>query len=254
MLEVAHFEAGNYRYVRGPFQYSGGVRADAGYALRRVRFSKPVAVAQGFELIKSHLQAAGRPLTAFCACELRSPAPFDDQGFIDFNRVYVGTLTDWGIFANEENPVARSNVCPELTAPPEPSFHAFTYTVPLTGGRADAPEFVIAGSGEAEESSAPYSERTVRLGDTTADGLREKARFVLGAMERRMQALDLAWPDVNIAQVYTVFDLYPFFADEIIRRGAASAGLTWYYARPPVDTLDYEMDVRCVGEEHLAHV
>ena len=76
MLEVAHFEAGNYRYIRGPFQYSGGVRADAGYALRRIRFSKPVPVARGFDLIKSHLQSAGRPLTAFAACELRSPAPF----------------------------------------------------------------------------------------------------------------------------------------------------------------------------------
>lgn len=254
MLEVAHFAAGNYRYIRGPFQYSGGVRADADHALRRVRFATPIPVAEGFDVIKAHLQAAGRPLTSFCACELRSPAPFDDQGFIDFNRIYVGTLTDWGIFKDEENPVARSNVCPELTGPPEPSFHAFTYTVPAGAEQTDGADFVIAGSGEAEESAGSYAERTVRLGDTTADGLREKGRFVLGAMERRMQALELGWPDVNITQVYTVYDLYPFFADEIIRRGAASAGLTWYYARPPVDTLDYEMDVRSVTEEILARV
>ena len=68
MLEVASFAPGNYRYIRGPFQYSGGVRADAGYSLRRVRFETPVPVAAGFDWIKSHLESAGRPLTAFCAC------------------------------------------------------------------------------------------------------------------------------------------------------------------------------------------
>ncbi len=51
--------------------------------------------------------------TAFCACELRSPEPFTEEGFKAFNRVYVGTLERWGLFKNEVNPVARSNVCPE---------------------------------------------------------------------------------------------------------------------------------------------
>ena len=116
------FEPGGYRYVPGPFQYSGGVAAEPGFHLRRVRFTRPVPVEQGFAIIESHIQGANRPLTAFCACELRSPAPFTDQGFTDFNRVYVGTLARWGIFENEENPVARSNVCPELDPPPEPGF------------------------------------------------------------------------------------------------------------------------------------
>jgi hypothetical protein len=46
-----------------------------------------------------------------------------------------------------------------------------------------------------------------------------------------------------------VYDLHPFLADEIIRRGAAPAGLTWHFARPPVKDLDYEMDVRGVARE-----
>ena len=33
--------------------------------------------------------------------------------------------------------------------------------------------------------------------------------------------------------------------------GAAVAGLTWYYARPPVQGLDYEMDVRGVPTERV---
>lgn len=247
MSEVRTFEAGGYRYVRGPFQYSAGVAAEPGFAIRHVRFHRPVALAQGFQIIERHLTDAGRPTTAFCACELRSPAPFDDQGFIDFNRLYVGTLERWGIFKDDENPVARSNVCPEIEKPDEPSFHAFSYTVPNTD--TTGPTFVIAGSGEANEGAGSYSERTVCLGDTTASGMRRKALHVLGAMDTRMSALGVGWADSTVTQVYTVYDLYPFLADEIVTRGAATSGLTWFYARPPLDTLDYEMDVRGVRDE-----
>src|SRR4051794_16462120 len=46
------------------------------------------------------------------ACELRSPAPFTDDGFRAFNESYVGALERWGVFRDGGNPVARSNVCP----------------------------------------------------------------------------------------------------------------------------------------------
>src|SRR3978361_1797088 len=99
-----------YRYIPGPFQYSAGVAALPGFAIERVRFANPGPVAEGFRRIEAFLTEAALPLTAFCACELRSPAPFTDAGFIAFNRVYVGTLERWGIFADDRNPVARSNV------------------------------------------------------------------------------------------------------------------------------------------------
>jgi hypothetical protein len=108
---------------------------------------------------------------------------------------------------------------------------------------------VIAGSGEAEEGHASYRERTVRFGDTSAAGLREKGVFVLNRMEQRMAALGGTWTDTTAAQVYTVFDLHPFFQDEIARRGAARNGLTWHLARPPVQGLEYEMDCRSVPVE-----
>ena len=73
---------------------------------------------------------------------------------------------------------------------------------------------MIAGSAEAQEGHASYRERIIRLGDVSAEGLREKARFVLGEMERRMAALGFAWRDTTAAQVYTVHDLHPFLADE----------------------------------------
>lgn len=248
-LETAVFEAGGYRYVRGPFQYSGGAAAEPGFAIERVRFAAPVPLEEGFRRIEAHLDAIGRPYTAFCACELRSPGQFSDQGFIDFNRMYVGTLARWGIFKDDENPVARSNVCPEIGAPSAPSFHAFSYTVPatdvLSGG------FVVAGAGEATEAPGPYSERIIRLGDTSPEAMRDKARHVLSTMEARMAALGFAWADTTASQVYTVHPVHSFLAEEIVARGAARMGLTWHFARPPVTGLDYEMDVRGVSLERV---
>jgi len=46
-----------------------------------------------------------------------------------------------------------------------------------------------------------------------------------------------------------VHDLHRLLESEIVRRGAARAGLTWHYARPPVRGLEYEMDCRAVGNE-----
>ena len=244
------FAAGGYRFIPGLFQYSGGAAAEPGHAIERVTFRTPVPLVQGFKRVEEIIKARGRPLTAFCACELRSPAPFTDEGFRAFNEVYVTTLAQWGIYDHKTkvNPVARSNVCPEQHKPSEPSFHAFSFTVAST---AKTPTFVVAGSGEAREGSANYRERTVRHGETSSDAMREKGIFVLAEMERRMKLLGFGWAHTTATQVYTVHDLYPFLADEIVRRGAAQAGLTWHFARPPVLGLEYEMDCRGVAVEHF---
>src|SRR5688572_2106370 len=117
MAEVLTFDAGGYRYLKGVFQYSAGVAAESGFEIERVRFRRMLPLAEGFRSISAHLKAIGRPLTAFCACELRSPAPFTETGFESFNHQYVTPLAEWGIYRDGVNPVARSNVCPEIGAP-----------------------------------------------------------------------------------------------------------------------------------------
>lgn len=243
------YERGGYRFVKGVFQYSAAVAARPGYRMVRVMFRNPVPLEQGFAKIEAWLKAAGRPLHAFAACELRSPAPFTEEGFRSFNELYTGTLSRWGIYDGKTNPVARSNVCPEIDPPAVPSFHAFSYT---ETGAADVPTFVVAGSGEAPEGHANYRDHIVRLGDVSADALREKAQWVLGEMERRLSSLGVAWTDTSATQVYTVHDLHPFLASEIVRRGAARAGLCWHFCRPPVVQLEYEMDCRGVAAEYVA--
>jgi hypothetical protein len=249
-VTVQVFKPGAYRYIPAVFQYSGGVAAEPGHHVERVVFAKPLPLAMGFQRAEAIIKARGRPLTALCACELRSPLPFSDDGFRDFNLHYVETLTRWGIYdpATTTNPVARSNVCPEIAPPAEPCFHAFSFTVPSDRR---TPTFVVAGSGEAREGGATYRERTVRFGETSADAIREKALFVLGEMERRLGLLGQDWSSTTATQVYTVYDLFPFFADEIVRRGAARGGLTWHLCRPPVRGLEYEMDCRGIAAEHF---
>lgn len=242
------FASGNYRFVPGVFQYSAGVVADPGFALRRVQFRKPVLLAEGFERVAAIIKAAGRPLTAFAACELRSPGQFSEEGFKRFNEAYVGTLACWGIYDGKTNPVARSNVCPEIGAPREPAFHAFAFTVAEGGA---APSFVVAGSGECPEGRGNYRDHIVRRGDLSPAAMVEKARFVLGEMERRLAALGASWASVTATQVYTIHDIHPFLGSEIVARGATPGGLTWHFARPPVVDLEYEMDCRGVAEERV---
>ncbi len=240
------FPAGNYRFIPAVFQYSAGAAANPGFEIERVRFDKLPTLAEGFELIAKYIKAAGRPLTSFCACELRSPAAFTDEGFRNFNLHYVETLAEWGLYDGKTNPVARSNVCPEIDPPTEPSFYAFSFTRP---SETTSSSFVISGSGEAREGGATYAERTVRYRDLSPDGMREKVRHVVGAMESRMGEFGFGWNDTTAAQTYSVHDFHHVFADELVRRGAARGGLTWHFARPPVIDLEYEMDCRRVLRE-----
>ena len=248
-MSVLAFEPGGYRYLKGVFQYSSGVAALPGYRIVRTQFRAPVPLAEGFQRVEQIISESARPLTAFCACELRSPAPYTESGFAEFNKIYVGALERWKIYDGERNPVARSNVCPAIDPPATPSLHAFSYTEVAKDA---APSFVIAGSGEAPEGRGNYRDHIVRLGDTTPAGLREKARFVLAEMEGRMAELGFGWSNASATQVYSVHDIHPFLEDEVVRRGAARMGLTWHYCRPPVVDLEYEMDCRCVVVEQIA--
>jgi hypothetical protein len=240
------FPAGNYRFIPAVFQYSSGAAAASGFEIERVRFDRLLQLAEGFASAAKYIQAAGQPLTSFCACELRSPAAFTEDGFRTFNEHYVKTLAQWGLFDGSVNPVARSNVCPEIDPPAEPSFCAFSFTRP---SQSKSPTFVIAGGAEARGGLGSYPERIVRYRDLSPDGVKEKVRFTVAEMENRLGAFGVGWNDTTAVQAYTVRDFHPLMSDELVRRGATRCGLTWHFARPPVIDLEYEMDCRRVMRE-----
>src|SRR6202166_2972720 len=204
---IASVEAQNsgYRFMPGVSQYSCGIAALPGFTIERVRFADPVPLKAGFERIAKILKDAGRPLTALGACELRSPAPFTEEGLRALNEIYTKTLIEWDIMKDGVNPVARSNVCPKIDPPAEPCFHAFAYTVPAQR----APQsFVVAGSGESVEGKANYRDHIVAPGDTSPAGMLEKAKWVLDEMERRMSAFSGNWSQTTAVQLYTVQDIF----------------------------------------------
>jgi hypothetical protein len=252
MADIEVFAPGGYRYIKAVFQYSGGIAAERGYEIERARFARPLPLRDAYAAVEGHLASIGRPSTAFAACELRSPQPFTDQGFYEFNKTYVTTLERWGIYKTGEqpvNPVARTNVCPVYDKPAEPVMHAFSYTVTQKSGSAKAPRgsFILSGSGDARASGNTYSERIVRSGDTSAEALREKVRFVVDEMERRLRLLGFSWQDAVSTQAYTVQNIGHLVGEELAARGAGA--LTWHYARPPVVGLEYEMDVHSPARE-----
>lgn len=233
---------GGYRYIPYVFQYSSGVAAEPGFALERARFHRPVPLDEAFATIESYLRALGRPMAAFAQCELRSPRPYTEEGFLAFNRRYAQTLQRWGLCDGELTPVARTHVCPRYDAPEQPSMHAFTYTVPA--GASARRSFMLAGAGDVRAGPETFLERCVRPGDTSPEGLREKMRHVIGEMERRLGLLGFGWADAVSTQCYTVQNIGHLVGEELGARGAIPGGLVWTYAQLPVQGLAFEMDVR----------
>lgn len=239
--------SGDYSYLPGISAFSCGTVARAGHEIVHVTLAQPVPWRAGFQRIDGHLREQGRARTALCGIELRSPAAFTFAGFDQFNAGYRGLLADWGILVGDDNPIPRTNVAPVVGAPTEPSLYAFAYTVP---GRTPAPTFIVAGAGELRDR-AQGPEGIVRHGETTAEAMREKARFVLQTMQERLTALGGDWPRVTAIDVYTAQPIHALVLEEILRVAGAAAihGVRWFPSRPPIQGLEFEMDLRGVARE-----
>jgi hypothetical protein len=238
---IAFAEAG-YGFLKGGFPYSQGAAALPGFAIERVRLLEPLPMQEGFRFISDWLARLGRPRIALCAAELRSPRPFSFAGFGEFNKDYRAVLEEWNIVRDGLNPVARSNVAPVSDPPSEPCFYAFSYAVPSP----QTNTFIVAGSGEWPEGGR-FPDDIVARGDVSAAGIRQKARFVIGKMKSRMQGLGVT--TARVAQVYTAHDFHPVIGD--IHALAPAASVTWQWCRPPIEGLDFEMDLRSVSAERL---
>jgi hypothetical protein len=233
---------GGYSFLRGGKPYSAGVVASAGFAIAHVRLSNPVAWKEGFARIDAHLRAAGRPRHALCAIALRSPAALTFDGFKEFNNSYVEFLQSWDLLVDGINPVARTNVAPEVDPPAQPSLYSFGYTIHWD---ATAPSFVVAGGGELPRGSADPRD-IVRANATSAEAMAAKTDFVLGLMQECLHGLGATWGEVTVTNIYTVHDVNALLPTVVLPRiGAAGRhGVTWHYARPPIVGIEYEMDVR----------
>lgn len=240
---------GNYRFLPGIAPYSSGVVATPGYEIVHVGLRQPRPYRDGFELIEQYLTAQGRPRQALCAIELRSPRPFTFVGFTEFNAGYQALLAAWELLVGGANPIARTNVAPAVAPPAEPALYAFSYTAPL-GDMAGGPTFVVAGAGDLKRGGLA-AENVVRPGETSAAAMGEKAAHVMGIMQERLAGLQVGWEAVTAVDIYTVYPIQPLLSKHILTMmgPAASHGVHWFYSRPPIADLAFEMDMRGVRQE-----
>lgn len=247
-MPLIEHPAGNYRFLPGIAPYSCGVVSAPGFELVHATLDRPIPYRDGFDVIARELEANGRPRQALCAVELRSPQPLSFEGFSAFNEGYARILESWGLFVDGVNPVARTNVAPETTPPSERALYGFSFTRPCA--TATAPTFVVAGAGELPEGVLAAS-AIVRGGETSEEAIGEKARFVMDLMESRLRGLGADWAGVTAVDIYTIHPIDRLLPEIILRRIGAAAihGVRWFFSRPPIEGIEFEMDLRGVRTE-----
>jgi hypothetical protein len=227
---------GGFRFLATDGPFSAGVAAEPGFEIVRLIAPRYTPLAEGFRLVERTLDAAGRPRDALCAMELRVPKPLSRAGFDEFNRGYVAQHERWGLRVEGRMAPARSNVAPEIDPPAEPSLHAFCYTV---ASQAPRNTFVI--SGVPEPPGTP-------------GGLPAFWKAIVQTIDANMTALGVDWADVTEAQLYATRADHDLFAASGLPRFVelVRPGLRWFFARPPIDDLNLEIDVRALAADTRA--
>jgi len=247
-MPLVDHPTGNYRFLPGIAPYSCGVASAPGFEIVHVTLHRPVPWRAGFERIRAHLASEKRPLAALCGVELRSPRPFTFPGFAEFNADYARVLEEWGTFVEGVNPVARTNVAPETGGVTEPSLYGFSYS--RKAETSAQVTFVVAGAGELPEGILA-ADAIIARGDTSPSGLITKSQFVMDLMEARLRGLGADWPLVTAIDIYSVHPIEGLLAPVVLSRvgSAAIHGVRWFYTRPPIVGIEYEMDLRRVRTE-----
>ena len=70
-------------------------------------------------------------------------------------------------------------------------------------------------------------------------------------MNTRLTGLGARHEQLTMIDVYTAHDLRSSLADILIPEipAAAAAGIRWFYSRPPIVDIEFEMDMRGVRRE-----
>jgi hypothetical protein len=232
---------GNYRYLageRGRVPFCNGVIADPGYEIVRATLERPVPWVQGFAFMERYLQSLARPVQALCGIELRCAEPYTRDKFNEFNAGYADRLAKWDLYADGIGCTARTNIAPVLAAPAEQVLFAFSYTVPTTSER---PTFVLSGAAAVG----------VREGDTSPDGIRAKAAYLIGVLDERLAALGVGWDLTTEFVAYAPQDIEASLRSEVLPRigSAVLNGLRWFPSRAPVVGTDIELGAHGVRQE-----
>ncbi len=248
---MIHRPEGNFSYLEGSGTYCRGVIADEEFSLIHATLRRVIPVAQAFEAIRRYLEGIGRPMAALCGAEVRVPQPLTFEGFSAFNKTYIALLDQYALRQDGRATMTRTNVAPlpAAIAPSEPGLFGFTYTAPRTRPD-DRKAFIVSGAGELKDGP-PTRESIVRVGETTPDAMREKAEFVMASIEGTLKALGATWDDATQINLYTAHVEGGYLDEAVFARigPAARYGVHWMYSKPPIQEIEFELDVRGTGKE-----
>ena len=238
---------GGYEFLPAIAPYSSGVIAVPDFEIVHAVLKKPLPWHTGLLAVREYLEKSELSRFNLCGVELRCPTPHAMSGFIAFNRDYRVLLEEWDMLVDGENPLARTNVSPVVAPPKETVLHGFSYSAP---SKLKETTFVVAGGGELPHRDLD-DQHIVRFGETSEDALMEKSRCVVEIMKTRLHQLGANEHMLSTIDVYTAHPVHRILNDVIIPgiTTAARIGVHWYYTRPPVQNIEFEMDMRGVRTE-----
>ena len=144
-MTLIEHPTGNYAFLKGIGPYSSGVVAMPGFEIVHARMAQPIPLHLAYEQIVRRLGNLGRDIKALCGMQLRIPAPLSFEGFYDFNQQYQHKLMELGLFLDEVNPLARTNIAIGEPGINEPVLHAFSYTINSDGRITIEQHYLITG-------------------------------------------------------------------------------------------------------------
>jgi hypothetical protein len=238
---------GGYQFLQGIEPYSSGVITVSHREIIHATLSRPVAWRQGLIGVRKYIEQRGLEHFCLCGVELRCPEPHPMSGFIEFNKQYRALLEEWDMLVEGENPVARTNVAPVVDPPNETLLYGFSYVEP---SESSAPTFVVAGGGELPHRELA-DQHIVRFGETSEAALLDKARCVVDIMRTRLSRLEANEQLLSSIRVYCAHPVHHALKDVIIPGipDAARVGIQWFYSRPPIRNIEFEMDLRGVRRD-----
>lgn len=246
-IELIENTRAGYRFLQGIEPYSSGVIALPGWEIVHATLETSLPWREGLFAVRDYLAALGLECRSLCGVELRCPSPHSIESFHEFNRGYRDLLEDWNLMVGSENPVARTNVAPVHNPPSETVLYGFSYTRPA---ETEQMTYVVAGGGETRPG--PLSnENIVRCGDTGKEAMLEKAARVSEIMLKRLERLGADPTLLSVIDVYTSQPLHHILESCIMATipAAQARGVHWFDSRPPVEKIDFEMDMRAVRHD-----
>ncbi|HWH49662.1 MAG TPA: hypothetical protein VN664_17835 [Burkholderiales bacterium] len=231
-----------YRFLPGGQVFAGGAVAEPGYELVHALLARWLPLEQGYALVETHLKAMGRPVHALCGMQLRLPRQLSPEEFAEFNAPYIAHLKAWDLLYDGQNPISRTNVSPAVSAPKEPSLHAFSYAV--LSDR-NTPTFTMSGMTERAAGTS-----VIAPGDVSPSGMRTKLAHVLSVVGSRIAELGFDWHHATHVELYAAEEIPEAMAALAAKAtGAMPRGVRWHHGRPPVIGLELELEARAVARE-----